>query len=444
MLGSMGLAPNSAGGGFAAGNTAGAQGAYIRPLTGTRTAMKVDFSGALSQFLNQMSAHFNVSWEYTGGEIRVFRSVTRTFTVHALPSTIDLKSTLTADSTSSGGSGAQGGGATAGSNQKVNSAVTVEIWKDISGAVNTIVGSSGHVSTAVSTGTITVTAPPQIISRVQAYLDGQNERLNKQVAVSVQVLNVSVRDTDNYGFDLNAVFSRAGQYGLSLAGPAASVPATAGAFGFTVLSQKPVLGGDVSGSKAIIEALSTAGRVTVKTTASVTTLNGVPAPLQVANTRGYVQNVSVSDGTTTGGSGAAVSRTQLQTSTVTTGFSLSLLPRIDSESNGLLLQFGINISELNGPNDGFNDFSTKDGSTRVQLPNINSRNFVQQAFVPNGATLVLAGFEQTSNTGNRSGVGSPGFMGLGGNQGGSANRDMIVILMTPVVLSNTAPLITTD
>lgn len=446
MLGSMGLSgqggsPFGAPGmPYAGGNTAGAQGGYIRPLTATRNAMRADFSGHLSQFLNQVGAHFNVAWEYSGGEIRFFRSVTRTYTVHALPSTIDLRSTLTADSTAGSQGGGTSGGAGGGSNQRVNSSVSVEIWKDISNGVTSIVGSTGRVTTAVSTGTLTVTAPPQIISRVQAYLDGQNERLNKQISVSVQVLNVAITDSDNYGFDLTAALRDGARFGFSLASPVtAAASAGAGALGIKVVNPNANFGG----TSAIVNALSEAGRVTVRTTASVTTLNGVPAPLQVANTRGYVKDVSVSDGTTSAGN-TSTTRTQLTTAMVTTGFSLSLLPRVAANSDGTLLQFGINISDLNGANNGFDNFTTPDGTETVQLPNINSRNFVQQAYVPNGSTLVLAGFEQANNTANQAGVGHPSFLGLGGSQVGRNSRNVIVILMTPTVLSNEAPLITAD
>jgi type II secretory pathway component GspD/PulD (secretin) len=129
---------------------------------------------------------------------------------------------------------------------------------------------------------------------------------------------------------------------------------------------------------------------------------------------------------------------------VTTGFSLSLLPRIDVGGDGLLMQFGINTSDLNGATNGFDVYTTPDGKNSVQLPNINSRNFVQQAYIPNGSTLVLAGYEQQQNSGTKSGVGDANFMGLGGQQIGKKERDIIVILLTPIVLPAGDPLISTE
>jgi len=57
---------------------------------------------------------------------------------------------------------------------------------------------------------------------------------------------------------------------------------------------------------------------------------------------------------------------------------------------------------------------------------------------------VLSGFEQNTHNATKTGVGSPGFFGLGGSQSGQTERNVVVIMMTPVVLTNTAPMITAD
>ncbi len=103
----------------------------------------------------------------------------------------------------------------------------------------------------------------------------------------------------------------------------------------------------------------------------------------------------------------------------------------------MLLQYSINLSELAGSVNGFDTFTSPDGRASVQLPNVNSRNFVQQAQVPSGATLVLTGFEQASNSADRTGsFTDPTFMGLGGRQVARRGRTAIVILMTPTVVNN--------
>ena len=57
-----------------------------------------------------------------------------------------------------------------------------------------------------SDGTITLTATPSDIKKVARYINEQNMRLSRQVAISVKVLQVQIADNDTYGLDLKATF----------------------------------------------------------------------------------------------------------------------------------------------------------------------------------------------------------------------------------------------
>lgn len=429
MLGQMGLAAT---------NTAGQQGGQLRQVTGTADSMKVSHNGKLSTLLNQMGSHFGVSWEYANGQIHVFRFVTRTYTVQALPNTIDVKSKLEAGNSSAAGEDASGGDSNE-STQSASSDVSVKIWEDLTRAVENVVGDNGRVTTSIGTGTITVTAPADVVRRVQTYIDGQNARLAKPVAVSVKVLNLTLNDSDDLNLDVTALFSGSARYGFNI-GNVSGFPAQNPAIGvpglnFGIISPTS----SWRGSNAVAQALAEKGRVSVVTTASLSTLNGIPAPLQVSNTKAYLKQVEA-EATESGVS------TSLTPGSVTTGFNLSVLPRVSDDRASMMLQFAMNISELVGSQNGFEVFSVGEGANRltIQLPDKNSRSFVQQAMVPNGATLVLTGFEQVRDTATKRGMGSPEFMLFGGGQSGRQQRDMIVVLLTPVLLDLKGPLITTN
>ena len=447
ILGQLGLNPGATprpAGIVPGGNLSGVSGDTIRPVLGTRNAMKVEYHGRLSGFLNAVTAHFGIGWEYTNQEIRFFRNHTRTFTINALPAAISLQTTQQADSSAGGGGSGGSGGATnkGAANQTLSTDVSIKIWDEITAQVNNIVGGEGRVTSSVSTGTIAVTAPPNVIARVQTFMDRQNERLSRQVLVSVQVLQVDLNDSDSYTLDMQGLFSEAGRYGVSfgnVTGPAiplanGAIRGTSGTPGLSFGVANP--SSQWNGSGALAEALSTRGRVSVRQTASLMTMNGIPAPLQVANTRGYLASVSVSDSTTGGGGGGDTARTTLVPGQVTTGFSLSLLPRVREDGGSLMMQFAINISELVGPKDGFREFSS--GRNSIQLPDVNTRSFVQQAEIPNGASLILTGFEQNRDVATRKGTIVPEFMGLGGSQVGNRGRTAIVIILTPQVVSQRA------
>lgn len=402
--------------------------------------MKVSYTGPLSGLLDLIASHFNVNWKHTNNRIVFSRVITRTFDLPALAGTQDLEFNLQsgADSSSAGGAGGSGGSATKSNiDQTAKIKAAFDPWKSIDNSIKQIIGGAGRYDVSPSTGTITVTASPAVVQRVAEYVETMRALMSKQVALSVQVLSVSLDNSDNMTNNIGVLF-RGTKFGSVLGtGPTGTAGADplAGAIG-NLSGANPgfgwaILNGQFSGSNAVVNALSQNGRVSVVTTASLTTVNGAPVPLQVVNRRGYLASVATTQLSGTSGGTAAGSQSTLTPGEVTTGFNLQLVPRILKDGN-LILQYGVAISELVGSKDGFETF-TSSGNT-IQLPNVNMRNFVQQSIVPNGATLVLAGFEQVRAADKKSGLGHPEFFQLGGSRSSLNHREVIVILITPTLL----------
>ncbi|MBQ5727477.1 MAG: pilus assembly protein, partial [Mailhella sp.] len=82
---------------------------------------------------------------------------------------------------------------------------------------------------------------------------------------------------------------------------------------------------------------------------------------------------------------------------VASGFSMTLVPHIQADKR-VLLHYNVTLSSLDGM-----EVIDKD-SVFVQLPKISSRSFSQRSAMQLGQTLVLAGFEQASQT-SRNNVG---------------------------------------
>jgi type IVB pilus formation R64 PilN family outer membrane protein len=420
---------------------AAAMGAALGATNAAR--MRVDHQGSLSSFLQRVAAHFGINWEYNRREIKLSYFVTRTFVVHALPADINLLSRLDVNNTvqaSSGGAGqsgsGEGSGVSGGTSQQMSSEVALRIWRDLTQSVESILAGQGRMATSPSTGAIVVTAPRAIMDRVQAFMEAQNQRLSRQVTVNVQVLSVDLNDGSDTRFDLQAIANDLIARGLavSLGTPTSIANPAAPGIGFAVTS------GRAQGTEAVLQALASRGRVSVRTATTVTTLNGIPAPVNVTNTRGYLAEIALSQvpgfGGGTGGGGVSSGvQASLRPGSVTTGFSLNILPRIDRDGQSLLMQFSVNISELVGPRDGFNEFSAP-GLGAIQLPNINSRSFVQQAEVQSGQTIIVTGFERAGETAERQGAVFSEFIGAGGSQVGTRRRTSIVVLMTPRIVSS--------
>ena len=369
--------------------------------------MVLNFHGRLSDLLDLVAANFNVSWKYERGKIIIDSTVTRSFDVPALPMVTSLGFAL-----------GEMGEETAGAHAKTD--VTINVYEELTASLGKLVGDNFSINR--STGVVNVTGSPAIVDRARTYIENLNARLKDQVALSVKVYSVTVKDNEDFALDLAGVFKGAkDSVNLGSAGATAAL-AGGGSLGWALIDGNS----QYNGSKAAVKALSERGDVSVVTTASLTTVNGQPVPLQVGQDRDYVKQITVEKDTEAG-----TENTTFETDSISTGFALQLMPRIQRNGD-VLLQYGVNIKELVGGNDGFDE--RKIGDNTVQLKRLNQRNFIQNANIPYGQTLVLAGFEQVRSSTNNSGTGHPLFSRLGGSASASMEREVIVIMITPTVL----------
>ncbi|MCV9965047.1 hypothetical protein OIU34_24425 [Pararhizobium sp. BT-229] len=370
-------------------------------------SMVLNFHGRLSDLLDLVAANFNVSWKYERGKIVIDSTITRSFDVPALPMVTSLGFAL-----------GEMGETAAGAHAKTD--VTVNVYEELTAALGKLAGDSFSINR--STGVVTVTGSPAVVDRARDYIDNLNARLKDQVALSVKVYSVTVKDNEDFALNLEGVF-RGAKDSITLGGAGtAGALAGGGSLGWALIDGTS----QYNGSNAAVKALSERGDVSVVTTASLTTVNGQPVPLQVGQDRDYVKQITVETDTEAG-----TENTTFETDSVSTGFALQLMPRIQRNGD-VLLQYGVNIKELVGTNDGFDERTI--GDNTVQLKRLNQRNFIQNANIPYGQTLVLAGFEQVRSSTNNSGTGHPLFSLLGGSASASKEREVIVIMITPTVL----------
>ena len=277
------------------------------------------------------------------------------------------------------------------------------------------------------------------MQKVASYIATWNEKLSRQVAISIKVLQVQLNNADSYGLDLNLAFN-SNNVGSKFVGPAGTVAtggSVAGALSMTLL--RPT--SRWKSTSAIIQALSTQGKTSLVTSASVTTLNNKVAPVQVTTSQNYVKEVTV---TNNYGSSTTTSDTDLDTDTLNYGFSMEILPRI-LDHGRLVLLFSMTLSDLidlerfttgDSSDDEEESKGTESESTTVQLPKMQMRGFMQEIAMTSGSTLVLTGFETMVNNTNTSGIGEAKMNLLGGQSYDQTRRDVIVILVTPEVLES--------
>lgn len=383
------------------------------PLGG---GIQLTYTGNLSGFMDLACARFGLSWEYRDNQVVIFRTITKTFVVYALPGDTTLDSKISNQSAGGGGAGATA----ASSNSTHNTGVSfsaLSVWTAMDQSIKGMLTSYGKASVTPATGTVTVTDVPYAVSRIGRFVAEQNKSLSRQVVLTVKVLSVSVTDLDNYGINWNLVYNNVTKtVGATFA---SNFPQNIAASALK-LSVLPASKGVLSGSDAIVSAISQQGNVSLVTSAKVTTLNNQAVPVQVGKQTAYLASSST---TSTPNVGTTASLTP---GVVTTGFSMNLLPHILEEGR-MLLQYAIDLSTLNQM------VTVNSGTSSIQTPEIQTRNFMQRVAVHSGETLVLSGFEQTENGAVNQGTGQASNTWLGGGITGRRTHDVIVVLVTPEV-----------
>ena len=377
--------------------------------------MLVSYKGPLSGLLDEISANFGIWWKYEKGEIFFYKFITRTFVLFSLPSKPKVDVQV-------GGSASGEGGD---SSLSLTSGADIDLWQNIETSIKAMIDSSAKLTTDSANGTISLTATPNDIRRVASFINEQNNRLSRQVAISVKVFQVAVNDSDQYGMNFKALFENDDTTVRNLV--VQSIP---GVGDITNNLTMGIVSGDVS-VDATMQALSKSGITTLVTSGTVTTLNNKPAPIQVVRKENYISQLTRTNTSSTGVN--MDSNFTTETKEISTGFTMDVLPRI-LEHGRMLLMFNLTLSDLVSMekviigDPALNNF--------VQNPVIESRGFTQEVALRSGESLVLTGFERVENMADKTGVGSATNSILGGTATATKTRSVLVIVLTPVVLAS--------
>jgi len=370
--------------------------------------MLVNYKGPMSGLLDEVSNYFNIWWKYEKGEIYFYKFITKTFVIYSLPTSPSLSVTV-------GGSGDTGGS----SISQSSSIDGLGLWDDLENTLQSMISQDGNMSINKSNGTVTVTSTPTGIKQIAKYVNELNNRVSKQIAISVKVIQLNVSNKDTYNFSLEKVLFK-GRGSIKNIYAYSGTPAEGLSNLSMAISSKHW---DVD---AAMQALSEEGQTNLVTSGTVTTMNNKPAPIQVVKKQNYISNI-----TKTNSGDSDNYDISVDTEEIETGFTMSVLPRI-LDHGRILMFFNLTLSDLM-------DLETVpvgggDESQTIQNPKTETRGFTQEVAMRSGETLILAGYERVEDSVNKQGVGSPDNLLLGGSSKAEKDRTILVILLTPVVM----------
>ncbi len=401
-------------------------GANVAYDTGTNPNQmaSIDYAGTVRGALNNLAQNTGYNYTINGNTILWSAFVTKTFDISFMPGSSQyLMGQQASTVASSSAASSSNVSASAPDSQYSTLQGTLSVWQDLQNTIKSMLSADGKVIVSQATTTITVRDHPENVREVQEYLTSMNKDLSRQVALQVQVLQINLKKAFQYGVDWNLIkkqFKTSGSLVDTLGDDLSPLGKGASLANFKV--------GLFNGEdrKFFIQALQQQGDVSVVTQPRVITLNNQVARIAITTQKTYLASVTT---TTTGGSTNAV-QTSLNPGSVTTGFTMYVLPKIIGSE--VLLQLTSELSNLDSMVE--LKSSTGDDSNVINAPTVSAKSFNQRSMVPSSSTLVLAGFRQINNEANKASM--FGIEPLGGKGAQQINSETIV-LITPVVVGTT-------
>lgn len=417
---------------------------------GLNGRVQVEFSGSLRGLLDELASRSEASWRFQArtNTIEFFKYETRTLSIYLPPGSKTIDASISLSGVSGGGGGASGGGASGGGasgggasagNVSVTQSMTVNPWSSIMDVVSAILsegasqsampgsgasgsgaagagggrltasGNAGRAAANPELGILTITARPRAVERVAAYVESINARFAQNVLIDIKIYSLTMDNKASLGFSLDTVYKYLNANGVSIVGapPLQAGTGVPGQATFTIDNPRSRL----FGSSMVAQALSQFGNVALQTQGQVLAVNGQPAPIQVANEVNYLASSSLTQAPNVG------STATLTPGTRVVGFTANFVPLLLGD-NRILLQYQMQLSSLTALT------QVTSGNSSIQTPQISSQSLQQQAFVKDGQSIVLFGFDQ-----NRDSMDTA--LGIGNaSRAARAERQMVVIVMT--------------
>ena len=404
--------------------------------------VSMSYSGTVKGALDTLASKINYAYNVSNQEVSWSAFVSKTFNIAFMPGTANYLVGQSSSSNSSGGSSSSSSSSSSGSNAN-NSATgvakmadqqysglqgtSISIWNDLKNALNELKSPEGKIYVSESTTSVTVYDHPNNADAIGRYIDQLNKELSQQVKLKVQVLELELDKAHELGVDWALMQHLLGGTASLTAYMASATNVAGGAYNKASAYSPAALQLGTTNSTALIQALSMQGKLSVVTEPMVTTMNNQVAEVRITTDTSYLASTSLSMATTTTGTTTAT----LTPGTVTSGFTLYLLPKIKERQ--IYLQISSTLSTLvkiDSYQTGVTQTGNNTTAASIQIPTVAEKRFNMRTLVANGATLVIGGFRQKIDNSRESKL--FGMKALGGEGAQVTNKETI-LLITPII-----------
>lgn len=371
-------------------------------------------------------------------------------------------SASTGQTAGSSGSGNASQGQQASQSSTIRTTSDYDFWKDLGGALNTIVGNQDGRNVIVNpaSGVVLVKAMPSELRSVDEYLKATQLVVERQVMLEAKIIEVSLNDSYQTGINWSKFGGVTNRFTLGMLAPSATLSGSgtlaanaAGISGGTAVAAVPGTGGSMATGSAgsgffgltfqnkdfaaLLSFLEGQGDVQVLSSPRIATTNNQKAVLKVGTDDYFVTGIS--GGTTTNSSSSGGSATETDP-TITllpffSGIALDVTPQIDDDGN-IILHVHPSVSDVQEKVKNFT-IGGKEYSMPLASSSINESDSIVR--VQDGSIVAIGGLMSQRQSTSRNGLpGVSGVTGLGalfGQKESSNVKRELVILMRSTVIS---------
>lgn len=344
------------------------------------------------EHLNAICAQANWAWHTANGVIIISPVATRSFEINIAPG----------QSTGRVGVGGLGdGGKADGIN---NTEFISDAYASLLGAVKALTGadddsetselasdgdSRAEVSLAPEAGLLLVTAPPDVMGRVESMVDDFNQRLNRRVSIEYVLYEVDVTETENRGLDVQALRDAAMSGGFNFLGPSFNTGATG------ELSLQFDDDNSFDRASVILGWLRGLGNAEMSVRKKVIAQHNQVTSLRDVDTLRYVESVTVDRQVT---AGTVEKLTTVKTNELNTGESWVVLPNIGNER--VYLRLALTRAELTG----VDEYDYNGGYISGRLPQSAEKDLGFPISLIDGETRIITNLSSTRARTNENGT----------------------------------------
>ncbi|RUO21136.1 hypothetical protein CWE08_05965 [Aliidiomarina iranensis] len=292
---------------------------------------------------------------------------------------------------------------------------SLSVWDDLERALSLLLSEHGEIAVNQSSTSVLVRDLPQHVAQVREYLIQQNERLTRQVAIDVQVIEVTFNDSKQVGIDWDLIYQNTRGSGVINLLSGNNNQLSDGVSGIGYQRQS----GPMAGANALISALNQQGVVEVSNHPRLVTLNNQISKIILEDNVTYLASAGTSSTANVGTSDLLIP------GVVRTGFELYVLPKVANEQ--VLLQLSTSLSDLRSIDE------VRSGEMIIQTPQTSRKKFFMKAIVANQETLLISGLENSRQQWQEDKT--FGSWLLGGKRQNSRQHSETLLLLTPRILT---------